>query len=125
MIIHQHEKVTDQSCLPMHSASAHLSGRVKEAGVRFHLANNLAFPVYHSTGCAVLNTGKVKACFYIAMQLVGPLKAPYASPPGGPIHSGTNSTSLGSILAMQQFVRRLFTHISTTVYSRVQIYLAN
>ena len=31
-----------------------------------------------------------------------PLKALYTSPPDRPVHSGTNSTSLGSILALQQ-----------------------
>ena len=40
-------------------------------------------------------------------------------------HSDTNSTSLGSILAMQHnYAQRLFTHISTTVYSQVLIYTA-
>ena len=31
------------------------------------------------------------------MQSVGPLKALYTSPPGRPVHSGTNSTSVESI----------------------------
>ena len=46
-------------------------------------------------------------CIYIytgvyIIQLVGPLKALYTIPHGRPVHSGTNLTSLRSILAMQQ-----------------------
>ena len=51
------------------------------------------------------------------IQSVGPLKALYTSPPGKPVHSGTNSTSLGNILLAMQQKQRLFTHISTTVYN--------
>ena len=47
----------------------------------------------------------------------------FTLPPGRPVHSDTNSASPGSILATQQ-LRRLFTHISTTVYSQVLIYRA-
>ena len=36
------------------------------------------------------------------IQSIGPLKAIYTSPPGRPVHSDTNSASLGSILATQQ-----------------------
>ncbi len=36
------------------------------------------------------------------IQPVGPLQACYTSPPGRPVHCNTNSTSPGSILAMQQ-----------------------
>ena len=52
----------------------------------------------------------------------------YTSPPGRPIHSDTNSASLGSILAMQEL--RAMTnhsrlaHISNTVYSQALIYTA-
>ena len=42
--------------------------------------------------------------------------------PGRPVHSDTNSASPGSILAMSNYVQRLLTHISTTVYSQVLIY---
>ena len=42
--------------------------------------------------------------------------------PGRPVHSDTNSASPGSILAMSNYVQRLNTHISTTVYSQVLIY---
>ena len=44
------------------------------------------------------------------IQSVGPLKALYTSPPGKPVHSGTNSTSLGNILAMQQNLRAKTIH---------------
>ena len=44
--------------------------------------------------------------------------------PESHVHSDTNSTSLGSILAMMHsnYAQRLFTHISTTVYSQVLTY---
>ena len=41
------------------------------------------------------------ACIIKSIQSFGPLKALYTSPPGRPVHSDTNSSSLGSILAMQ------------------------
>ena len=34
----------------------------------------------------------------------------------GPLHANTNLTSLRSLLAMQHYARRLFNHISSTVY---------
>ena len=47
---------------------------------------------------------KVKVCFYIAQYpLHGTAQsALHLSSPGRPVHSDTNSASLGSILAMQQ-----------------------
>ena len=46
--------------------------------------------------------------------------------PGRPVHSDTNSTSPGSILARQQLraTTKSLTFISTTVYSQVLIYTA-
>ena len=69
---------------------------------------------------------KVKGMFLYSAS-VGPLKPLYTSPPGRPVHSDTKSTSLGSILAMQQlraktnhshFHHRLYSLIisSTAVY---------
>ncbi len=45
-------------------------------------------------------------------------------PPGRPVHSDTNSTSLGSIQPCRYYVRRLFIHISIAVYSQVLTYTA-
>ena len=57
---------------------------------------------------------------YHGIQSVGTLKALYTLPPGRPIHSGTNSTSLGRILARQQLcAKTIHSNISTTVYSRI------
>ena len=62
------------------------------------------------------------------IQSVGPPKALYTSPPGRPVHSGTNSTSLRSILAKLQLrARRLisnhshFHHFSIARYSVIQL----
>ena len=44
---------------------------------------------------------------------------------GRPVHSDTNSTSLGSVSSYAVFTSEDFTHISTTVYySQVLIYMA-
>ena len=61
-----------------------------------------------------------------SIQSVGPFKALYTSPPDRTVHSDTNSTCLGSILASCNYARRLFifNHISTAVYSQVLIYTA-
>ena len=59
---------------------------------------------------------------YSSILSVGPLKKFYTSPPDRPVHSGTNSASLGSILATQQLSGKTITHIFTTVYSQVLIY---
>ena len=55
-------------------------------------------------------------CFYRA-QYVGPFKALYTLLPGKPVHSDTHSTSLESILAMQQLRMK-------TIHSQVIIYKA-
>ena len=56
---------------------------------------------------------------------VGPLKALYTSPPGRPVHSGTNSASLGSILAMQQLrAKTIHSHFQHHLYNQVVIYTA-
>ena len=59
------------------------------------------------------------------MQSVGPLKALYTSIPGRPVHSDTNSTSLGSILAMQQLRAKTksltFQPLSIARYSFIQL----
>ena len=59
------------------------------------------------------------------MQYVGPLKALYASTPGRPVHSNTNSTSLRSILAMQQLRAKTksltFHPLSIARYSFMQL----
>ena len=48
------------------------------------------------------------------------------SSPGRPVHSDTNSTSLGSILATKQLrANTIFTHISAAVYNQVLIYTAD
>ena len=51
---------------------------------------------------------------------MGPFKALYTSPPGRPVHSNTNSTSLGSIQPCCNYCAET-THsfISTSVYSQV------
>ena len=46
-------------------------------------------------------------------------------PPGRPVHSNTNLTSLGSIQPCCNSARTLFTHIFTAVYSHVLIYSAD
>ena len=68
-----------------------------------------------------------KGSFYISNQSVGPLKAlSLAALPGRPVHSGTNSASLGSMLAMQQLraTTKSLTFPLVTVYSQVLIYTA-
>ena len=52
----------------------------------------------------VTNRCGVKKCkgITLSIQSVGMLKALYTSLPGRPVHSDTNSTSPGSILARQQ-----------------------
>ena len=56
-----------------------------------------------------------------SIQSVGSLKALYTSPPGRPVHSSTNSTSLGSILAMQQLcaktIHSQFHSCHVTIYT--------
>ena len=54
----------------------------------------------YNGGEGVVSEGSGKCMFkmYVFMS-VGPL---YTSPPSRPVHSGTNSTSVGSIIAMQQ-----------------------
>ena len=83
-------------------------------------------------GCSVYEKGgegKGKGMFlkfYIAQYPVRRTAQStlHFSSPGRSVHSDTNSASLGSILAMQQIAQRLFTHMSTTVYSQVLIYTA-
>ena len=66
-------------------------------------------------------------CCQRSIQSIGPLKALYTSPPCGPIHSGTNSTSLRSILATQQLRAKTksltFPHLSDSIarYSFIQL----
>ena len=56
---------------------------------------------------------------------IGPLKALYTSPPGSTVHSGTNSASLGSILAMQQLrAKTIHSHFQHHLYNQVVIYTA-
>ena len=54
-----------------------------------------------------------------------PLKAIYTSPPGRPVHSDTNAASMGSIQPDAIITRRLFIHVSTTVYIKVLISTAH
>ena len=63
---------------------------------------------YSSRGRKKKRYGLIKLC----IQSVGPLKAIYISPPGRPVHSDTNSTSLGSV---QPIGRGVFTNISTAL----------
>ena len=46
----------------------------------------------------------------------------YTSPLSRLVHSGTNLTSLGSILAMQQLHSKSYSHIAIAVYNQVFIY---
>ena len=63
----------------------------------------------------------VKECFYIAQYPVRwMLKALYTSPPGRTVHSNINSTSLGSILVMQQY-SLTFPPLSIASYSFKQL----
>ena len=55
-------------------------------------------------------------------QSVGPLKAIYMSPPGRPVHSNITRLLWEAFSNAAITVRRLFTHISTTVYSHILIY---
>ena len=70
------------------------------------------------------NTRIKKVCFYIAQYPVRwtAQSALHSPPPGRPVHSDTNSASLGSRLAMQQL--RATSNISTAVYSQALIYTA-
>ena len=87
-------------------------------------SSNTAGSAWHRIGlpetitqCYTIDIKSKRHCFYIAQYPVcWTLKALYTSPLGRPVHSDTNSTSLGSILATE-----LFIHISTTVYSQVHI----
>ena len=64
-------------------------------------------------------------CFYVAQYPVRwTTQNALHFTPGRHVHSDTNLASLGSILVMQHYVRRLFSHISTTIYSQVLIYTA-
>ena len=47
---------------------------------------------------------------YRCIQSLGPLKALSNMPPGRPVYSKTNSTSLGSIQPIVIAVQRLFTY---------------
>ena len=69
---------------------------------------------------------KVKVCFYIAQYPVHwTAQSALHSPPGRPVHSGTNSTSLARILATQQLrttTKSLtFPLLSTARYSFIQL----
>ena len=72
--------------------------------------------------------GKGYGIFYIAQYPVrwtAQSTLHYYSSPDRPVHSDTNSTSLGSILVMQQLLANtIFTHISTAVYTQLLIYTA-
>ena len=69
----------------------------------------------------------VKVCFYIVQYPVcwtTQSALHWLFLPDTSVHSDTNSTSLGSIMPRGNYAQRLFTHISTTVYSQVLIYTA-
>ena len=77
-------------------------------------------------GSVTTYKGKVKVCFYIAQYPVHcTAQNALHFTSGRPVHSGTNSTSLGSIQPCSNYAQRLFTHISTTVNSQVLIYTAD
>ena len=60
--------------------------------------------------------------FYIARYPVRWTKALYTSPSGRRVHSDTNSTSLGSILATQQLRAKIIhSHFHHCLYSHVLI----
>ena len=58
-----------------------------------------------------------------SVQYVGPLKALYSSPPGRPVHSDTNSTSLGSIqpYCNYKYYSLTFPLLSIARYSFIQL----
>ena len=61
----------------------------------------------------------------VCIRYVGPLKALYTLPPDRPVHSDTNSASLGSILAMHQLrattISLTFPPLSIARYSLIQL----
>ena len=70
----------------------------------------------------------VKVCFYIALYPVRwtAQSASHFSSPGRPVHSDTNSASLGSILATHQLSTKTnhSHYISTAFHSQILIYTA-
>ena len=80
-----------------------LAGAVENEG-------DLHLPIFIVCSCSY----KVKVCFDIAQYPVhwNPQSAKHFSYPGRPVHSGTNSASLGSILAKQQLrAKTIHSHV--------------
>ena len=65
-------------------------------------ACKFTFSPFRTTRANCNGKGKNVVFIQRSIQSVGPLKALYTSPPGRPVHSDTDSTSLESILATMQ-----------------------
>ena len=84
----------------------------------------------HTSINKILNNmikGKGMFSYIARVQSVGSLKAHYTSSPlpDRPVHSGTNSTSLGRILATQQLrSKAIHSHFHRCLYTQVLIYTA-
>ena len=58
--------------------------------------------------------------YSVCIQTVGLFRALYTLPPGRPVHSGTNLTSLGNILATQDY-SLIFPPLPIAMYSLIQL----